>query len=341
MTLSTRLFLPSSNTTMVFGLTLSKNAKGRHSYQSGTPRSGSGHRQDSPPSDGQEAKRPSKHHRPRRHGGDSTPNTPYKYTVPYDKRIAERDNPEETDSWTSGATTYKDLVPTTKEVALTNKIPAIRPSTSRTSTSNELVFARKEVAHTKTGSRNPLRTKHDEQRQIEHSKNIKYDRSSGWTRSCKQATDSSKSGKGLSAEPSSVVRRRTPSSDAKDISVWVNQVQEETPDDQVSIEDRISEVNEPESDFADDATAVDESPEALDSAGDSASEEDGESDEEEDEEEEPPSIKPTTTCRVPMNSAGNYTRRFPDSTIVGHPQGKRGVYQRPPMTLVNKPLGYR
>lgn len=307
MNFSTRLFLTLSNVTMVFGLTPSKNARGRPTHHSGNPHSGSGNRQDSPSSAEQNAKTPSKHPHSRRHGGDSTHNPSPKSMVPYSTRATERDNPEETDAYTGGANACKDLVPSTKEVARTQKVSATRPSTSRTSTGRELVVASKEVAQTEKGPRNPSRTKHHEQRQIEHSTKPKCDRRLGWTRPRLQATSSSKSGKGLSAERSSVACRRTSSSVVKGAPVPDNQVPEETYDDQRPIEDRISEVNDD----------VSEPPPN-----------------------EPPTIKPTVAREVLTKPTGSYPPRNPDSPIVGRPLGEPSSYSRPPMRIVNRPLGY-
>lgn len=66
--------------------------------------------------------------------------------VPDNRRAAERDDPEETDTYTSGVITSKDPVPTTKKFTRTEKNLATRPSTSRTGTNKKLTGATEEVA---------------------------------------------------------------------------------------------------------------------------------------------------------------------------------------------------
>jgi hypothetical protein len=242
---------------MAFDLTPSKNAKGRYSHQSGTPSSASGHRQDSSPSDGQEADRLSKHHHPRRHGGYSTQNAHSRAMVPDNRRAAERDDPKETDTYTSEVITCKDFVPTTKKFTRTEKDPATRPSTSRTGTnkkpirateevaspkkvpahrsdtshtdtSKELVLVRKKVARLKKAPPSRSDIEYSVQRQIEHNKSPKSDHRPGWTRPRLEAAKNSKSGKGLRAERDLVDPRRTPSSKVKQTPVSDSQVQQET-----------------------------------------------------------------------------------------------------------------
>lgn len=253
--------------------------------------------------------------------------------VPDNRRAAERDDPKETDTYTSEVITCKDFVPTTKKFTRTEKDPATRPSTSRTGTnkkpirateevaspkkvpahrsdtshtdtSKELVLVRKKVARLKKAPPSRSDIEYSVQRQIEHNKSPKSDHRPGWTRPRLEAAKNSKSGKGLRAERDLVDPRRTPSSKVKQTPVSDSQVQQETYDDRVPIKDRIREAN-------DDVSS--------DSSNDEEGEEEGEDKEEE---KEPPSVEPARTHRGPTSSIEMHTLRAPYPMGMGPSHGK-------------------